>query len=229
MHPSEIQRMFDRLVDHYERLNHRLSLRIDHYWRRQTLRYLKPPVLDLCCGTGEVAALLHRFGLPGGVGLDFSEAMLRRARARWPNAQWVRADALALPFANGQFQTATCFFGLRNIAQPRRLFAEVYRVLRPGGRWVILDMILPEAPVRWPYSLYLRHLLPRLAALWGAPRADYEYLAESIHRLPVTEIRGLLQATGFALVDTRSLLGGTAGLWIAHKPPDTSVRVSFTP
>ncbi len=213
-----MRQMFDRLVDRYERLNHWLSLRIDHYWRRQALRYLKPPLLDLCCGTGEVAALVQRFGQDPGVGLDFSEAMLRQARQRRPDARFVLADALHLPFADQRFQTVTCFFSLRNIPHWARLFAEVYRVLRPGGTWVLVDMTLPELPFRGPYRLYLRHLLPRLAALLGARREDYAYLARSIHGFPAPRVLSALRAAGFHPVEARTLVGGTAGLWIARRP-----------
>ena len=210
--------MFNRLVDRYERLNHLLSLRIDQYWRRKTLRYLKPPVLDLCCGTGEVAALLHRFGRGPVIGVDFAERMLRQARRRRPYAWYLQADARALPLRDAAVPTVSCFFSLRNLSDLPAFFAEVYRVLQPGGRAVFLDMTLPPVPLRPLYSRYLRWILPRMAGLLGASPEDYRYLADSIHRLQPQRIGSLLKQAGFVEVAARSLVGGTAGLWVAKKP-----------
>ncbi len=210
--------MFDRLAGHYERLNHLLSLRIDQYWRRKALRFLEPPVLDLCCGTGEVADLLARFGRGPVVGVDFSWSMLRQARIRRSVALYVQAEAQALPFGPERFATVSCFFSLRNIPYLTAFFGEVYRVLRPGGRAVFLDMTLPPVPLRPLYSFYLRQVLPRVAGFLGAPQEDYRYLARSIHHLPAAKIRRMLQEAGFRQVEAQQLVAGTAGLWVAHRP-----------
>src|SRR6266568_3061685 len=140
--PDAVRRMFDRIAPVYDAMNHTMTAGLDRRWRRLTAEAVVRPgydVLDACCGTGDLAVAAARVG--GRVtGLDFSEAMLERARRKAPDLDWVRGDLLQLPFAAASFDAATVGFGVRNVDDLARALAELRRVLRPGGRVGILEI-----------------------------------------------------------------------------------------
>ncbi len=215
--PAAVRSMFDRLAGRYDLLNTLLSGGSDARWRRAAARAtgLQPGgrALDVATGSGKLAEELRKLG--GRVtGLGFSAGMLAVPAAGAPGPAYVRGDALALPFPDGSFDAATIAFGLRNLADPERGLAEMRRVLRPGGRAVVLEFIKPRQTIPGRvYRAYLAHALPRIGGLVsGQPRA-YRYLSETIdpYRTP-EDLLGLARAAGWLQPTIRLLTLGTVGI-----------------
>jgi demethylmenaquinone methyltransferase/2-methoxy-6-polyprenyl-1,4-benzoquinol methylase len=217
---GQVNRMFDRVAGNYDALNSVMTAGLHHRWRaRAADRTLLEPgdaALDICCGTGDLALELARRVSPDGtvVGSDFSEPMLDLARekAAQRNASGVRfewADALALPYDGERFDAVTVGFGVRNLADLDRGLREMARVLKPGGRAVILEITQPtRPPLSTFYSLWFDRLVPMLGAFSGDPEA-YSYLPESVRSFPSP--RGLAQKmdrAGFDGIRYTVLAGG---------------------
>ena len=187
--------MFDRIAGVYDLMNTAMTAGMHHRWRERAAdrAELSPgdAALDLCCGTGDLALeLAWRVGAEGRVvGCDFSDRMLELARrkagergASQLRIEW--ADALELPYAEGSFDAVTVGFGARNLADLERGLAEMARVLKPGGRAVILEITQPRRrPLSTFYSLWFDRLVPLLGAAAG-DRDAYAYLPESVRRFP---------------------------------------------
>ncbi|HEV8265118.1 MAG TPA: ubiquinone/menaquinone biosynthesis methyltransferase [Gemmatimonadales bacterium] len=185
--------MFTAIAPRYDFLNHLLSLNVDRSWRRRAVARLgweaKPDgvYLDLCAGTMDLAAELARQqGFRGTVlGADFVVPMLTRGRGKAPRTVPVAADALALPFPDARFHGALVGFGVRNLADLDAGLHEAARVLRPGGRLVILEFATPRfAPLRAAYLFYFRHILPAIGRMVSKHREAYTYLPESVLAFP---------------------------------------------
>ena len=210
--------MFDRIAPRYDLLNTLLSGSLDARWRRQAAAAarLRPggSALDVACGSGRLTAELARRA-PGGrvVGLDFSPAMLARARLDHPRLEFVEGDALALPFADEEFDVATIAFGLRNLADPRRGLAEMARVAR---RLVVLEFLRPPATLFGAaYRLHLRRLLPLVGGMVSGDRAAYRYLSDTVDAYRTgSELAELAVEAGWRSVEVRGLTFGTVGLLV---------------
>ncbi len=217
---TQVNRMFDRIAGRYDVLNSVMTAGLHHRWRQRAAdrAELKPgdSALDVCCGTGDLALELAGRVAPGGhvVGCDFSEPMLDLARekAAERSASGVRfewADALKLPYDAGRFDAVTVGFGIRNLADLDLGLREMARVLRPGGRLVILEITQPtRPPLSTFYSLWFDRVVPLLGALAGDPEA-YSYLPESVRNFPPP--RGLaekMDAAGFEGIHWTVLAGG---------------------
>jgi demethylmenaquinone methyltransferase / 2-methoxy-6-polyprenyl-1,4-benzoquinol methylase len=210
--------MFDRISGFYDVMNSVMTAGLHHSWRRRAADLAAvrqgDRVLDVATGTGDLAIELRRRVGPTGdvVASDFSEAMLDRARAKAPDIRFEWADALALPYPDGAFDAATVGFGARNFSDLARGVAEMARVVRPGGRVVILEITTPtRPPLSWFYGVWFDRAIPALGRLTGDPDA-YDYLPNSVRRFPDPHtLAGVLDACG--LTDVRYLL--TAGGIIA--------------
>ena len=177
--------------------------------------------LDVCCGTGDFAVELRRAVGPSGrvVGLDFSPQMLEMARRKCSAVEWLQGDALALPFADGEFAAACVGFGVRNLSDHRRGFAEMARVVRPGGRVVCLEMSTPPAPIR-PFSqLWTDRGVPVLGRIVAHDPEAYSYLPESVHRFPpAPELAEIMRDAGLVDVGYRRLMMGVVALHVGTVP-----------
>ena len=216
----QVRGMFDRIAGVYDLMNTAMTAGLHHGWRRRAVDLTDLPpggsALDVCCGTGDLALELAERLSPEGsvIGCDFSERMLDAARAKAARreATGVRfewADALALPYADASFDAVTIGFGARNLADLDRGLGELRRVLRPGGRLVILEITQPtRPPLSAFYSLWFDRIVPLLGTLAG-DRGAYTYLPESVRRFP--DPRGLAErmaAAGFPRVRYLVLAGG---------------------
>lgn len=207
--------MFDRIAPVYDAMNRVMTAGLDVRWRRLAARTVVQPgdrVLDAACGTGDFAVADAEAGAARVTGLDFSTAMLARARRKAPQLEWVEGDLLALPFADGTFDAATVGFGVRNVADLELALAELRRVLRSGGRLAILEITQPRGPLRPFYSLWFDRLVPLLGkALPGG--AAYSYLPASVKRFPgADELATLMRRVGFDDVRYRLLAGSIVAL-----------------
>jgi demethylmenaquinone methyltransferase/2-methoxy-6-polyprenyl-1,4-benzoquinol methylase len=212
--PDAVRTMFDRIAPVYDVMNHAMTAGLDRRWRRETARAAVSPgdrVLDACCGTGDLAVAALREG--GKVtGIDFSERMLERARTKSDAIEWVQGDALALPCADGSFDSATVGFGVRNLDDLERGLAELRRVLRPGGRLAVLEMTQPRGLLRPFYKLWFDGLIPLAGKLLPGGSA-YTYLPASARRFPASkEFAQMIQAAGFRQVRYRRFGGGIVAL-----------------
>lgn len=196
-----VREMFTSIAPRYDLLNHVLSFNVDRVWWRRTARTFRhiltrseARVLDLCCGTGDMAFALQRLAGKSSaqiVGADFSHAMLRRAavksadRAAVPD--WIEADALNLPFPDSHFDLVTSAFGFRNLADYDAGLREIARVLRPGGECGILDFGEPKGIMGALYRIYFKQVLPRVGTVISGVRGPYAYLPASVERFPSPE------------------------------------------
>jgi demethylmenaquinone methyltransferase / 2-methoxy-6-polyprenyl-1,4-benzoquinol methylase len=213
-----VRTMFDRIAPVYDVMNRTMTAGLDRRWRRITAQTVVRPgdaVLDACCGTGDLAIAGARAG-GRVVGLDFSQAMLERARRKAPELEWVEGDLLALPFAAASFDAATVGFGVRNVEDLTRALAELRRVLRPGGRLGILEITRPRGVLAPFYRVWFDGVVPLLGKLLPGGSA-YSYLPASVRRFPgPTELGELISAAGFQGVEVRLFGGGIVALHTAR-------------
>jgi demethylmenaquinone methyltransferase/2-methoxy-6-polyprenyl-1,4-benzoquinol methylase len=234
---SRIKDMFEGITPRYDLLNRCLSLGQDLFWRRALARRLKADnpddarFLDLATGTGD-QLLINKQNWPKAslTGLDFSKSMLEAAKVKIdkfsrrlsaPLPVLVEADALQAPFDEGSFDSVSISFGLRNIADRMALYKKVLKILKPGGRFLVLDLYFDDRqPLSSLYLYHLKHLTPFLAgALFWDHRQDYKYLTSSILAFPHPAIiADEMKQAGFTGLDLLSFSFGTTMLVWGHKP-----------
>ena len=230
--PLTNRAMFDRIAPTYDRLNHLLSLGIDRRWREKSVQRLVPfaprRVLDACCGTGDFSLAQARRMHPDShiTGLDLSEGMLAVMREKVAKAglevriSCEQGDSEAMRFPDGSFDCATIAFGIRNFAHREAALREILRVLKPGGRLVILELSVPENRfLRWGYNLYFKHFVPWIGGRISGDRAAYTYLPASVQAFPGRrEWTATMAGCGYAQVRHKAFTLGLCRMYVGEKP-----------
>ena len=217
--PDFVQRAFTSIAPRYVMANHVLSLGIDVLWRKQVARMVAEisptKVLDVATGSGDLMMEIQKICPDAEIhGLDFCDPMLDHARKRGLK-NLICGDALDLPYDDASYDALTVAYGLRNMASWKDALAEFRRVLRPGGRLVVLDFSLPTVPIlREPYRFYLHKVLPLIGGALTRNREAYAYLGDSIERFPkgaaMTELIG---SVGFTQVQALPVWGGISSIY----------------
>jgi demethylmenaquinone methyltransferase/2-methoxy-6-polyprenyl-1,4-benzoquinol methylase len=217
--PDDVRTMFDRIAPVYDAMNRAMTLGLDRRWRRLTAQAVVRPgdkVLDACCGTGDLA-LSGRAAGGEVVGVDFSAAMLARARRKAPEIEWVQADAATLPFPDESFDAVTVGFGIRNLADLEGGLRELARVLKSGGRLGCLEITRPRGILRPFFRVWFDGLVPAAGKVLPGGAA-YSYLPASVRRFPGPEdLAAAMRRAGLGQVGWRLLGGGIVALHVATK------------
>lgn len=227
---ERVQSIFQSLAPDYDRFNRLSSLGIDRSWRRRTVKAAElkrsSHVLDLAAGTGDLTMALARYGSPESIlSTDFVPEMLEVGKAKaaeyagTTSITFAAVDAQELPFADESFDVVTIGFGVRNLPDRGANFREVYRVLKPGGRYVVLEMSRPPFAVfRALYHFYLHTVIPTLGGMLTGKRSSFEYLRDSILGFPgQVALAGELHKVGFREVTWRNLTFGIVAVHVAIK------------
>jgi demethylmenaquinone methyltransferase/2-methoxy-6-polyprenyl-1,4-benzoquinol methylase len=227
---QRVRDVFDSVATEYDLMNDVMSLGIHRLWKRLAIGManIQPGqhVLDLAGGTGDLVLLIApKVGPQGRVVLsDINNAMIRTGRARLldkgiaGNVEYIQADAERLPFPDNSFDCITMAFGLRNVTHKQTALDSMYRVLKPGGRLLILEFSRPSALLRPVYDFYSFSILPRLGQLIARDAASYRYLAESIRMHPDQKtLVGMLESAGFESCDFHNLTGGIVAIHRGYK------------
>jgi demethylmenaquinone methyltransferase / 2-methoxy-6-polyprenyl-1,4-benzoquinol methylase len=221
----QVRAMFDRIAGFYDVMNSVMTAGLHHRWRARAadLAALQPgdSALDVACGTGDLAIELARRVGPSGavVGSDFSDEMLARARAKAPALAWEWGNALELPYPTGRFDAATVGFGARNFSDLDRGLAEMARVVKPGGRVVVLEITTPRRPpLSTFYSVWFDRVVPLIGRLTGEDEA-YTYLPSSVKRFPSPEgLAAAMERAGLRQIRWILTAGGIIALHVGTKP-----------
>lgn len=227
---AQVERMFDSIAGKYDQLNHTLSLGFDKGWRRKAIRTLKPfaprTILDVATGTGDLAIAMYRELQPERiVGADISEGMMRVGREKALAAGYAEGiafewqDSLAMTYPADTFDAVTAAFGVRNFEDIEKGIGEMYRVLRPGGHLMILELTTPERfPMRQLFALYSHTVIPLIGRLVSREKNAYHYLPASIRVVPQGKVMtGLLERVGFREARVRTFTFGICSLYTATK------------
>ena len=229
---DRVRSMFGQIAPQYDRMNHLLSFQVDRYWRWRTVRKVRPagndPVLDVCCGTGDLALAYHRVtaGRVRVVATDFCPEMLEIGERKKRNAgidsqlQFMQADTEELPFSNNTFQIVSVAFGLRNVSDTDRGLGEMVRVCMESGRVAILEFSMPQRqPIQGIYRWYFRNVLPKIGQWLARNELDaYNYLPESVGDFPSGQaLADRMTQAGLGEVKIYPLTFGVATLYVGTK------------
>lgn len=223
--------MFDRIAHRYDLLNHVLSFRRDIAWRKRTATHLHDAqdqvVLDLATGTADLLIALHASGrVKQGIGMDMSPGMLVRGKRKIESLDVAQAltlregDATAIPGPDNVYDAVSIGFGIRNVGETEKALGEMLRVLKPGGRALILEFSLPPNVImRFGYLVYLRHILPRIGGLISGDGEAYRYLNRTIEVFPHGDaFLNLMRRTGFENTIADPVTFGVASIYRGEKP-----------
>ena len=222
---GRVQGVFNSVASKYDIMNDVMSVGIHRIWKEAMMDWLAPragqKLLDVAGGTGDISfKFLKRAGHGHATVLDLTEPMLVEGRKRAEADQmadsldWVVGDAMALPFEDNSFDVYTISFGIRNVTRPQEALNEAYRVLKPGGRLMVLEFSqLPNEGMQKLYDLYSFNVIPRMGQMIASDRDSYQYLVESIRKFPDQEtFLSMVRAAGFEQAKYRNLTMGVACL-----------------
>ncbi len=222
---GRVQGVFTSVASKYDVMNDVMSVGIHRIWKDAMMDWLAPrpgqQLLDVAGGTGDISfRFLKRAGAGHATVLDLTESMLVEGRKRAEAEQmgvsldWVVGDAMSLPFADNSFDVYTISFGIRNVTRPQEALNEAYRVLRPGGRLMVLEFSqIPTPMMQKAYDLYSFNVIPKMGQMIAGDHDSYQYLVESIRKFPDQEtFLGMVKAAGFANAKYRNLSMGIACL-----------------
>lgn len=232
-HSERVRAMFASVAGRYDLLNHLLSGNTDRRWRRLVANKLSlilsrdgARVLDVACGTGDLALALAGSSRARVFGTDFCRPMLEIAKRKATSTvssaiPFVEGDALKLPFTDSSFDAVTIAFGLRNLSSVEVGLTELLRVLKPDGRAAILEFSTPVIPgFRTLFQFYFTRVLPRIGGMVSGSRAAYEYLPDSVSRFPdQRRLSAMMREAGFDDVEYKNLTGGIAAIHVGTRPP----------
>lgn len=227
---TQVKRMFDSIAGTYDQLNHTLSFGIDRIWRKKGIAYLRPfapkSILDIATGTGDLAISMQRnLNADRIIGADISEGMMDVGRQKVAEAglsehiSFEYQDCTALTYAEDSFDAVTAAFGVRNFEDIEQGIREMYRVLRPDGHVMILELSTPEHfPMKQLYSIYSKWVIPTIGRLFSKEQSAYSYLPASIKVVPQGKVMtDLLSRVGFSEVQARTLTFGICSLYTGTK------------
>ena len=228
---ENVRAMFDAIAPTYDKLNHVLSLTVDKLWRRHALKEIvdgtRQRILDVACGTGDSTIYIAKAAAEGSevIGADISEGMMALVQGKADKAgvgERIRlqvADGENLPYGDGAFDRVTCAFGIRNFEHKEKGLEEFRRVLRPGGKAVILELSVPRNRlVRWAYDLYFLHILPGIGGAVSGNRAAYKYLPASVHNFPSpSDFCRMMEEAGFRDVRCRTFSFGLCRMFVGAR------------
>ena len=223
--------MFDNIAPSYDRLNHLLSMNVDKLWRRHALKEIvdgtPQRILDVACGTGDSTISIAKAAAEGSsvTGADISERMMALVKGKAEKAgvgdriSLQVADGEALPYEEASFDRVTCAFGIRNFEHKEKGLEEFFRVVKPGGKAVILELSVPQnRVVRWAYDLYFLHVLPGIGGAVSGDKAAYRYLPASVHNFPSPkDFCRMMEDAGFRNVRCRTFTFGLCRMFVGER------------
>jgi demethylmenaquinone methyltransferase / 2-methoxy-6-polyprenyl-1,4-benzoquinol methylase len=225
-----VQGIFASISDQYDFLNHLLSVGQDFIWRKRAVQnmhfFSTMKCLDIATGTGDIAfAVAKAFPHVSVTGIDFSSSMIAKAKKKMTQKKtlssisFIKGDATKLPFPDNSFDTAVIAFGTRNIPNRQKALEEMTRVVLPGGRVIVLEMVSQQNGwIQTLYQWYLCRILPTIAAIFSPNKRAYQYLGDSILQFPsVQDFQTLMKNTGLKIIKLESLTMGITQLFVGQK------------
>jgi len=222
---QKVKNIFDSIAFKYDFLNHLLSFGVDHYWRRKALKLSKVGsdsfLLDVACGTGDVAIEAHKQGVRNIIGADFSHNMLRlfRKKSEWIDGKVVQTTAEQMPFQNDIFTNITVAFGVRNFYNIKEGFKSFHRVLKKDGKATVIEFQMPENKIfKSFYKFYFKKILPLVGGIVSKNKTAYKYLPDSVEEFDEKiSLVDLLKEVGFKSIIKYKLTFGIVQVVIAEK------------
>ena len=228
---ADVQQMFDTIVPRYDLMNHDMTFGMDFFWRRRMAKIARMTetgpsdfVVDVACGTGDVAFAIEAVGVPLVTGLDYSSGMIaeaqKKAKKRRSEVNFLEGDAMAMPFRDGIASAATISFGMRNLPDYAAGVREMTRIVRPGGRVICLEATPYDHPVlKHPFNFYFHRVLPLIGKLLTGEYEAYKYLPESVRHFPKPdELAEIFREAGLVDVQVTMLGFGSVALHIGTVP-----------